>query len=117
MKLNTLISGITLTAAAVAVSLPSHAGTVRYAGDAQAVAICRAIVEDDAATVKKLVEKSAPRYTSRLVISGQADDFLCNGVTLEAFAAQTGAKDTLAYLGGDGEAKVAGNLTAAADEV
>lgn len=117
MKLNTLMSGITLTAAAVAVSLPTYADNIRYAGDTRAVAICRAIVEDDAAAVKKLVEGSAPRYTSRLVINGQADDFFCNGVTLQEFATQAGAEAALDYLGGDSEARVAGALSATADEV
>lgn len=106
MKLNTLISGITIATAAAVVAVPSHA-EVTFEGNPQAVSVCRAIVDDSSDALKQAIRRAAPRHQKTYALNALQDGFECNGMSLNEFAVEVGAYDALSVLAGETDDRVA----------
>ena len=94
MKLKTFVTGLSLAAATALVAIPSQAD-VKFEGDRDAVAICKAIMEDNGKDVRRALRNAVPRHQKT-----HAMRFQCNGQDLETFAATEGSYEALAALGG-----------------
>ncbi|MEE4203299.1 MAG: DUF3718 domain-containing protein [Halieaceae bacterium] len=106
MKLNTLISGLTIATAAAVVAVPSHA-KVTYDGNPDAIAVCRAIVDDNSTDLKQAIRRAAPRHQKTHSMNALADSFECNGQSLHDFAVEVGAYDALDVISTDVDDRVA----------
>ena len=114
MKLKTLLTGLSLTAATALVAIPSQA-EVTYDGDHSAVAVCRAIIDDDGVAVRKAL-KGVMRADKRVgtgrtqlfsSINAVKDTIQCNEQDLETFAANVNAYEALEELTGKPAGQVA----------
>lgn len=104
MKLKTLIAGLTVTAATVAV--PSYAD-VSYTGSTETVAVCKAIVEDSATELRKALRHAAPRHQKLHAVRLLKGEFECNGQSLEDFAIESGSYNALSLITDKSEDQVA----------
>jgi hypothetical protein len=106
MKLKTFVSGLALATTAAVIAVPSHAG-VKYDGDSKAAAVCKAVVEDDTAALKKAFRQAGSEFRRSNFVGNIEETFLCNGKPLAAFASQMGAYAVLSELDGASEDQVA----------
>lgn len=109
MKLKVIATGVALTAATLLGAATANASDVEYRGESTAVAICRAIVEDNPSEVKANLDKAARENPGVLFTMSSKNAFQCNGKSLEDFAEATGSGKALAYLDGSNREAVAQN--------
>ena len=106
MKLSSVFFATLLVALPVSSSADSflHDRSVKYAGKASAIGVCRAVVEDDL----RALEQQLARYRSRLTFGYNYrttdrmvyGSFSCNEKDLLTFAEGIGAESISGYLKG-----------------
>lgn len=101
MKLKIIATAFTLTAATLMGAAAAQAHDVEYRGDSRAAAICQAVVEDNPKELKVQLRKAARENRNVMFTPAVAKHYQCNGEGLEDFARSQGARDTIAYLGGE----------------
>lgn len=79
--------------------------TVGYSGNGLGRQVCKAVVQDDIAKLKRVLRSYqntlAYGYTQSRDRREVARDFTCNGMGLEAFSDSIGARNVSGYFAGD----------------
>ncbi len=97
-----------LSAIVCGLGLAASVSAAPYKGPADAVAVCEAIVQDNAEVVSRLLAdyRTPVEYSVVSLAPGSVslknarDAFLCNGMALDDFAAAVGAEQTSALFAG-----------------
>lgn len=101
------LTHLLLVATVTAITAAPTTAEVTYQGDVDAVAICKAIMNDDKSQLKRAIREASSQHERLRAVRIAEKTFACNGMELAEYAAQVGSNQALSVFVGDVDERIA----------